>query len=52
MYDNTPLEWDDVFQVWYDPDAPESEVNLSEEEHADMVEQGYDHWLMSLAGIL
>ena len=46
------LEWDDVFQVWYDPDDPVSEVNLSEEDQADIAEHGLDHWLMSLAGIL
>ena len=52
MYDSYPLEWDDVFQVWYDPGAPVSEVYLSEKDHADIVEQGLDHWLMSLAGVL
>lgn len=52
MYDSYLLEWDDVFQVWYDPGAPVSEVNLSEEDQADIAEQGLDHWLMSLAGIL
>ena len=52
MYDSYPLEWDDVFQVWYDPDVPVSEVNLSEEDQADIAEQGLDYWLMSLAGIL
>lgn len=50
MYDN--LEWDDVFQVWYDPDAPVSEVNLSEEDYVAITEQGFDCWLHSLAGIL
>lgn len=50
MYDN--LEWDDVFQVWYDPDVPVSEANLSEEDYVAITEQGLDNWLYSLAGIL
>ena len=50
MYDN--LEWDDVFQVWYDPADSVTEVHLSEEDLADIAERGLDHWLHSLAGIL
>lgn len=50
MYDN--LEWDDVFQVWYNPADSVTEVDLSEEDLADIAERGLDHWLHSLAGIL
>lgn len=52
MYDNTPLEWDDVFHVWYDPDAPRTQVDLSEEDYVAISEQNFDNWLYSLAGIL
>ena len=51
MYDNTPLEWDDVFQVWYDPDAPGTQVDLTEEE-IEAVSERADIFYMHLAGIL
>ena len=50
MYDL--LEWDDVFQVWFDPNDPVTEVNLSDEDRAAIAEQGFDRWLMGLAGAL
>lgn len=50
MYDN--LVWDDVFQVWVDPDAAIAEAIMSDEELADIAERGFDNWLYSLAGIL
>lgn len=50
MYNN--LEWDDVFQVWFDPADSVTEVGLSEDDLADIAEEGLDNWLHSLAGIL
>lgn len=50
MHDN--LVWDDVFQVWVDPDAAIAEAIMSDEELADIAERGFDNWLYSLAGIL
>ena len=46
------LEWDDVFQVWFDPDDTVTEVNLSDEDRAAIAEQGFDRWLMGIAGVL
>ena len=55
MYDGYSWEasledsMDDLFGL--DPDKPFS-VNLSEDDYADIVERGFDRWLMGLAGIL
>lgn len=45
------LKWDDVFHVWYDPNAPRTQVDLTEEE-IEAISERADIFYMRLGGIL